>query len=119
MGSNLGDRPVNLEMAVERLKINVTFDHVSSLYETDPVGFEDQPAFVNAAASGSTDLSPKELLTFFKEVERSAGRVQTVLNGPRVLDIDILMFGVGNPSSGARFHPSFHHLYESGGEALS
>ena len=88
-------------MAVERLKINVTFDHVSSFYETDPVGFEDQPAFVNAAASGSTDLSPEELLTFLKKVERSAGRVPTVLNGPRVLDIDILLFGVGSPPSGA------------------
>ena len=92
---------MNLEMAVERLAINVTFDRVSSLYETDPVGFEDQPAFVNAAASGSTDLSPGELLTFIKEIERSAGRVPTVLNGPRVLDIDILLFGVGNPPFGA------------------
>jgi 2-amino-4-hydroxy-6-hydroxymethyldihydropteridine diphosphokinase len=88
-------------MAVERLKMNVTFDQVSSLYETDPVGFEDQPAFVNAAASGGTDLPPEELLKFIKGVELSAGRVETVLNGPRVLDIDILLFGVGKPPSGA------------------
>ncbi len=88
-------------MAVERLKMNVTFDQVSSLYETDPVGFEDQPAFVNTAASGGTDLPPEELLKFIKGVELSAGRVETVLNGPRVLDIDILLFGVGKPPSGA------------------
>ena len=88
-------------MAVERLKMNITFDQVSSLYETDPVGFEDQPAFVNTAASGGTDLPPEELLKFIKGVELSAGRVETVLNGPRVLDIDILLFGVGKPPSGA------------------
>ncbi len=79
----------------------MTFDRVSSFYETDPVGFEDQPAFVNAAASGSTDLSPQQLLTFIKEVEHGAGRVPTVLNGPRILDIDILLFGVGSPPSGS------------------
>jgi 2-amino-4-hydroxy-6-hydroxymethyldihydropteridine diphosphokinase len=101
LGSNLGDKQRNLELALTWLKEEVTFDRVSSFYETDPVGFEDQPAFVNAAASGSTDLSPDRLLTFIKGVERDAGRVPTVVNGPRVLDIDILLFGVGTPPSGA------------------
>ena len=76
-------------------------DRVSSIYETDPVGFEDQPPFLNAVASGGTDLSPDQLLTFVKRIENDAGREPNLRNRPRVLDIDLLLFGVGPMPAGS------------------
>jgi len=65
---------------------------LSSVYETDPVGVENQPSFLNLVLAGSTELAPKELLAFVKEVERETGRVETYRWGPRVLDVDILLY---------------------------
>ena len=75
-------------------------DRASSLYETDPVGFEEQPPFLNAAVSGRSEHSPERLLAFVKDIERQAGRVPSFRNGPRSLDIDLLLFGVDDPPGG-------------------
>ena len=65
---------------------------VSSLYETDPMGYLDQPAFLNACVIARTELGPQELLEFVKGMESRAGRVESFKDAPRPLDIDILMY---------------------------
>jgi 2-amino-4-hydroxy-6-hydroxymethyldihydropteridine diphosphokinase len=66
---------------------------VSSLYETEPWGYADQPRFLNAACAVETTLPPLELLAAVKDVERQMGRVRTFHLGPRLIDIDILFYG--------------------------
>lgn len=65
----------------------------SSLYETEPWGLADQPRFVNMAVEAETPASPEELLALLKEIERSMGRRENVKWGPRIIDIDILLYG--------------------------
>ncbi len=93
-GSNLGDRRENiaegLAMLHESGQVKVT--EVSSLYETEPVGYTQQGLFLNAVARVETDLSPLDLLSLCKDVEVRVGRKPTVRWGPRILDIDILMY---------------------------
>ena len=93
LGTNLGDREANLRKAEEDLGRHVTIVERSAVYETDPVGYEDQPAFLNTVLYGRTDLAPEPLLDFVKEIEREMGRTPSFQNAPRVLDIDILLYG--------------------------
>ncbi len=93
LGSNLGDRLAYLREARRRLERQVRIDKVSSVYDTDPVGYEDQPPFLNAVVQGWTVLEPMPLLDFVKDVEEEMGRVPTTHWGPRLIDIDILTFG--------------------------
>jgi 2-amino-4-hydroxy-6-hydroxymethyldihydropteridine diphosphokinase len=65
----------------------------SKIYETEPWGFADQPAFLNQVVAGNTSLKPLELLGFTQSIEKGLGRVKTFRNGPRVIDIDILLYG--------------------------
>jgi 2-amino-4-hydroxy-6-hydroxymethyldihydropteridine diphosphokinase len=93
LGGNLGDPITTLREAlvlVARLP-GVELDAVSSAYESAPVGLEDQPPFVNAAARVLTDVPLRELLDGLLEVERRLGRVRTVRYGPRTCDLDILL----------------------------
>ncbi len=93
LGSNLGDRESNIRRALDLLaRRNVCIVRVSSMYETEPVGFTDQPDFINAVAEVDTDLSPPELLHTVLGVEREMGRVRNLRWGPRVIDIDILLY---------------------------
>jgi 2-amino-4-hydroxy-6-hydroxymethyldihydropteridine diphosphokinase len=92
LGSNLEDRAANLQRAVAMLREDVSVDEISSLYETEPVGVPDQPVFLNIAVGGSTDLAPGALLARIKGIERAVGRRPTYRWGPRVVDIDILMY---------------------------
>lgn len=94
LGSNLGDRELNLRQALERLE-EVGLVRASSFRETDPVGVTDQPKFLNAAAELATDLSPRELLERLLEIERELGRDRATERrwGPRVIDLDLLLFG--------------------------
>lgn len=92
LGSNLGDRAGNLRYALGALEPSVLIFSVSSVYETAPVGVTDQPAFLNIAVGGTTDLDPHELLRWLKHVEVEAGRKPTYRWGPRVVDIDILLY---------------------------
>ncbi|MBU0595243.1 2-amino-4-hydroxy-6-hydroxymethyldihydropteridine diphosphokinase [Candidatus Bipolaricaulota bacterium] len=94
LGSNLGSREGQIAKGSDRLeRYGVDVDRRSSLYETEPVGVEDQPWFVNQVVEGRTDLSPAELLAACKRVERELGRTESIRFGPRVLDIDILLYG--------------------------
>ncbi len=93
LGSNLGDREENLREALRRLAGGVLVDAVSSFYDTDPVGYLDQRAFLNAVCSGQTELTPEDLLALGKSVEAEMGRLPSFRNGPRLIDIDILAYG--------------------------
>ncbi len=92
LGTNMGDRLENLREALFLVDEGVRVDIVSSVYETEPWGFEDQDRFLNIALSGETDLSPVELLDFTQSIERAMKRVKTVRYGPRVIDVDILLY---------------------------
>ena len=92
LGTNLGNREENLRAALHELAVDFTIVQVSPVYETDPVGFVEQPAFLNLAVSAMTTLSPNEALERVKRIEQQLGRMKTVRNGPRVIDIDILLY---------------------------
>ena len=94
LGSNLGDREANLRKAVKRLASNeVRVLHTSRIYETEPVGYKNQAWFLNQVVEAETALFPMQLLTRIGRVERDLGRVRTLRNGPRTIDIDILFYG--------------------------
>jgi 2-amino-4-hydroxy-6-hydroxymethyldihydropteridine diphosphokinase len=93
LGSNLGDRQSNLASALRRLQPLVRVEAVSSLYETKAVGPIEQPDFLNAAARVVTGLQPVALLRHVKAVEREIGRRLGEPQGPRPIDIDILLYG--------------------------
>ncbi len=93
LGANLGDRRATLRAAVLRLREVVTDLRVSSLYESEAWGVTDQPPFLNAVARGETDLTPLALLDAIQEIEHDLGRVRKQHWGPRVIDIDILLYG--------------------------
>jgi 2-amino-4-hydroxy-6-hydroxymethyldihydropteridine diphosphokinase len=93
LGSNLGDRMGNLTSAVERLSQKMTIKKVSSVYETEPVYYEEQPLYFNAVLSAVTELEPFALLRFVKSIESDLGRQHSFRNAPRLIDIDILFYG--------------------------
>ena len=93
LGSNLGDRVHNLERAVSLLERAASPIVVSSVYETRPWGYVDQPDFLNVACRVETALSPEELLRAAQAVEVLIGREPTFRYGPRVIDVDILLYG--------------------------
>ena len=95
IGANLGPREETLRRAVELLgrADGVEVVGVSELRETDPVGVVDQPPFLNGAVSVETTLSPRALLDLLLEIERSLGRVRAERWGPRVVDLDLLVYG--------------------------
>jgi len=93
LGSNLGDRKQNLAQALEFLSKNVAIEKVSSIYETEPVGYREQPLFLNAVCRISTELSPAKLLRLAKKIEAKSGRISSFPNAPRPIDIDILIYG--------------------------
>ena len=97
VGANLGDPAAQIERALELLAAEdgVEVIAVSSLRETDPVGYEDQPRFLNGAAELETTLTARELLERLLSIERSLGRVrgEGPRFGPRTLDLDLLLYG--------------------------
>jgi 2-amino-4-hydroxy-6-hydroxymethyldihydropteridine diphosphokinase len=93
LGSNLGNRRANLAAALRRMQPLVRIEAVSSLYETKAVGPIEQPDFLNAAARVTTGLQPVALLRHVKAVEREIGRRLGEPQGPRPIDIDILLYG--------------------------
>lgn len=92
LGSNLGDRLANLRAAVNGLLPEVRVLTESAVYETPPWGVEDQPGFLNMALKAETDLAPGALRDHVKRIERRVGRTETFRWGPRVIDIDILLY---------------------------
>lgn len=93
IGSNMGDRRTNCLQAIEKLEgRGIAVRRVSSLYETEPWGVPDQPRFINMAVEAETGLSPEALLSVLKYIEREAGRLETIKWGPRIADLDILLY---------------------------
>jgi len=92
LGSNVGDRQANLERALEVLAEHGRLVAVSSTYETAPVGYADQDDFLNACAWLGTERSPEELLEVCHAIDRALGRVRLIRNGPRTIDVDLLLW---------------------------
>src|SRR5437588_102970 len=92
LGSNLGDRRGNLAAALQRLREVFEITSVSSVYDTEPVGFADQPRFLNIVLKGQTALDPEALLDYVKQIEAKLGRQPSFRYGPRPIDIDILLY---------------------------
>jgi len=93
LGSNVGDREANLREAIARLGEFGRVDAVSSFYETEPVEVVDQPWFLNCALKLLTKFGAEELLAGALAIERSMGRERTRPKGPRLIDIDIVLYG--------------------------
>jgi 2-amino-4-hydroxy-6-hydroxymethyldihydropteridine diphosphokinase len=93
LGANLGDRLQTLRDAVRDLAEVGNIEAISSVYETDPVGYADQPAYLNAVVATDTALTAEGLLDALLSIERAHGRVRTFPNAPRTLDLDIILFG--------------------------
>jgi 2-amino-4-hydroxy-6-hydroxymethyldihydropteridine diphosphokinase len=91
LGANLGDRMTMLRMAVQRLETLGRIAGVSSLYETEPVGYLEQPRFLNSVVALDTALAPADLLGGLLGIERDLGRMRSFPNAPRTLDLDLLM----------------------------
>jgi 2-amino-4-hydroxy-6-hydroxymethyldihydropteridine diphosphokinase len=95
LGSNLGDREATIERALELLAADaaIEVEAVSSLRETDPVGYADQPRFLNGAAALRTELAPRAVLERLQQVEAALGRDRSGPRfGPRTIDLDLLLY---------------------------
>ena len=94
LGSNLGDREKNLRTAIAALAdANVRVTRASSLYETEPVDLREQPWFLNCAVQAETELPPWELLRVLRGIESRMESKKLVPKGPRLIDLDILLYG--------------------------
>jgi 2-amino-4-hydroxy-6-hydroxymethyldihydropteridine diphosphokinase len=110
LGTNLGDRAVNLKQAIASLTPQLEVKAKSGIYETPPWGFEEQPKFLNQVLKAKTYLDPEPLLRHLKRLEVALGRKESFPNGPRLIDIDILFYDdlVLNKPSLVIPHPRLH-----------
>ena len=94
-GSNIGDRLAHIQNAIRALSKTegITLQKISSIYKTDPVGYEAQGEFLNGAAAIQTNLRPLSLLHTLKNIETAIGRQYRIRWGPREIDLDILIYG--------------------------
>jgi 2-amino-4-hydroxy-6-hydroxymethyldihydropteridine diphosphokinase len=94
LGSNLGDRAKNLQDAIAALrKAGISVQRISSMYETEPVDYLGQPRFLNCALEAETQLGALELLHALRGIETQMGSKKLIAKGPRLIDIDILLYG--------------------------
>ena len=94
LGSNIGDRAKNLRLAIDELPhAGVAIAKVSSFYETEPVDLREQPWFLNCAVKVETHFDPFMLLQALREIETKMGSKKLVPKGPRLIDMDILLYG--------------------------
>ena len=110
LGSNLGDREAHLRNAIARLQTRGCVISISSLYETEPVEFSDQGWFLNCAVALETTETPQQLMATILNIERELGRQRTQKKGPRIIDIDILLFSdkIIESSQLTVPHPAMH-----------
>ena len=110
LGSNVGDRENNLREAVTRLESAGHVVSVSSFYETEPVEVTNQAWFLNCAVEIETTKMPKQLMAAVLEIEREMGRQRMQSKGPRIIDIDVILFGdtVVDSSELTIPHPAMH-----------
>ena len=92
LGSNLGDREANLHTALKNMRAIINCDAVSDIFETEPVGDVEQNRFLNMAVQGTTSLDPASLLAALQQVENDMGRRRILDKGPRIIDLDILLY---------------------------
>jgi len=94
IGANLGDRIQNCETAVQKINAHpsIKVTKISSWIETDPIGYLDQGKFINGAIEIETSLTPYQLLKTLQTIENEMGRVRTIKWGPRIIDLDILLY---------------------------
>ncbi|MEQ9487501.1 MAG: 2-amino-4-hydroxy-6-hydroxymethyldihydropteridine diphosphokinase [Alphaproteobacteria bacterium] len=94
LGSNIGDRRQNLRTAVEALEERTIVEDVweAPVYESDPMYVEDQATFMNSVVVGNTSLTPPALLSALKALENDLGREASIRNGPRLIDLDIIIY---------------------------
>jgi 2-amino-4-hydroxy-6-hydroxymethyldihydropteridine diphosphokinase len=93
LGSNLGDRRIHLQQAVEDLQLTLTDSQVSSFIETAPVGVASQPPFLNGAIVGGTTMRARPLLDYLLYLEHRLGRTRPFANAPRTVDLDLILYG--------------------------
>lgn len=93
LGTNLGDRGKNLSSALDEISNIGKITEKSQIHETEPEGFKDQNKFLNMVIEMETELSPTELIIKLQEIEHKLGKVVERLNGPRKIDLDILLYG--------------------------
>ena len=110
LGSNLGDRRANLKEAIAALPPQMEVNAKSSVYETPPWGYEDQPKFLNQVIKAKTYLDAEPLLKHLKRLEVALGRKESFPNGPRLIDMDILFYDdlVLNTPALSVPHPRLH-----------
>jgi 2-amino-4-hydroxy-6-hydroxymethyldihydropteridine diphosphokinase len=113
LGANLGDRLGTLRQAVASLGDLGTVSAASTVFETDPVGYADQPAFLNAVVRLETALAPVPLVERLLEIEKWLGRERSFANGPRPIDLDLLFHdgvpgGISREPSAIVPHPRLH-----------
>ena len=92
IGSNLGNKIENCVDAIRKISDFATISAISSMYETEPVGNEGQPSFINCAVKIETDLSPYDLVLSLQSIENILGRERVQKWGPRTIDLDILFY---------------------------
>ena len=128
LGSNLGERAANLSEAIRRIeRLGLPIARVSSIYETEPVGYQDQPWFLNQVveitlpsnrgAEASRFADPAELLTALLAIESQMGRERTIAGGPRVIDIDLLICGDRVVVSGPAYESRSSKAADPGADA--
>ena len=93
LGSNLGNRELNLDSAIAELAKIIEITHLSTNHETDPVGGPEQPKYLNAVLIAETQLDPHELLISMLEIENKLGRKREIHWGPRTIDLDLIVVG--------------------------
>ena len=95
LGSNLNNPERNVNDALKDISDlqHVQLIAASSLYQSAPVGVVDQPEFINAVCKVSVDIGPDSLLRYLLNIEAKLGRIRTIRNGPRIIDLDVLLFG--------------------------
>jgi 2-amino-4-hydroxy-6-hydroxymethyldihydropteridine diphosphokinase len=112
-GSNIGDRENNIKKALSLIQDKFSLIKLSSFYNTHPVGYLDQPDFLNCASYFKSTLSHEECLDFINHIENILGRIRKIKNGPRIIDIDIIYFN-NEVYESARLiipHPRMHERF--------
>lgn len=94
IGTNLGDRLANIKTAINHLRADEKIVSIvlSNLYETEPIGYSEQPEFINGVIKVKTTFCLQDLFLFLKNIEKKMGRIKTIKYGPRIIDLDILFY---------------------------
>ncbi|MCR5207509.1 MAG: 2-amino-4-hydroxy-6-hydroxymethyldihydropteridine diphosphokinase [Eubacterium sp.] len=112
VGTNIGDRRDNIDKAIDAFKLIPKCEvlRVSKIYETEPVGYADQDSFYNACFEVESELTPNEMLGVCLGIEGAFGRVRTIKNGPRIIDLDLIIAETSavNTLNLTLPHPRFH-----------